>query len=305
MSSPEPRPRSLTSFLLGLAVVGALVALPFVAPPDGQERATLAQFFGRFHPLLVHAPITLLLLLPLLEVAGLFHPWAHLRATAGLVLGLATLGALAATGAGWLLAWSGGYQGETVTRHLWGGIALSAACLLLVALRRSYIAREGFLARVLYLPVLLGSIGLMAWTSHQGSAITHGEDFLTKHMPASLRTFLGVPLASVPENKTPAVAIPPTLFTEKIAPILEKNCVSCHKPSKHKADLRMDTYALLMKGGENGTVVVPGDLKKSELHRRITLPADDDDFMPTDGKPPLKPAEIALIEQWITAGAKP
>lgn len=209
MSSPDPRPRSLATFLLGLALIGALVALPFVVPPDGREHAALAQFFGRFHPLLVHAPIAFLLLVPLLEVAGLLHPWAHLRATAGLVLGLAALGALAATAAGWLLAWSGGRQGEIVTRHMWGGIALSASCLVLIWLRTAYVAREGFLSRILYLPLLVGTIGLMTWTSYQGTALTHGEGFLTRHMPAGMRTFFGVPPEPVPEKK-PDDAVKPT-----------------------------------------------------------------------------------------------
>jgi uncharacterized membrane protein len=306
MSSTEPPSRRLSTLLLGLALIGLLAAVPYVAPPDGHERATLAQFFGRFHPILVHGPITLLLLVPLLEVAGLFQPWEHLRKTAGLLLWLATLGTFAAAGAGWLLAWSGGYQGERVMNHLWGGLALSAACLGLVWVRKPYAAREGFLGRLLYLPLLLGSIGLMIWTSHQGSAITHGDDFLTKYMPPGLRTVFGVPPAPPAGKKSTAVMTEaPTLFTTQITPILEKNCVSCHKPSKHKGGLRMDTYALLMKGGENGPEIVPGDLKQSELYRRITLPGDDDDFMPSDGKPALKPAEVQLLAQWITAGAKP
>jgi uncharacterized membrane protein len=238
-------------------------------------------------------------------MAGLFHPWAYLRRTAGLVLGLATLGALAATGAGWLLAWSGGYQGERVTDHLWGGVALSSTCLVLVWLRVPFAAREGFLARLAYLPLLLVTIGLMAWTSHQGSAITHGDDFLTKFMPSGLRLFLGVAAPAAEKKTAAANAAAPTVFTRQIQPILEKNCVACHKPSKHKADLRMDTYALLMKGGENGPVIIPGDPKKSELCRRIALPIDDDEFMPTDGKPPLTAAEIGLIAQWVADGAKP
>lgn len=316
----ETRPKRLIYVLTGLAVVALFVALPFIAPPDGHERAGLAQFFGRFHPIIVHLPIGLLVLIPLLEVLGLVHVWAHFQKTAGLVLVLATLGVIGATAAGWLLAWSGGYQGETVMNHLWGGIALSGCCLLLLALRRPYITREGFVfARLFYIPMLLVTLGVMAWTSHQGSIITHGDDFLTKYMPAGLRSFLGIAPAPGAKTTTTAAAFviggratastattaPATLYTAQIAPILDKHCVACHKPSKHKADLRMDTYELLMKGGESGPPIVAGSLEKSDLYRRITLPADDEDFMPTDGKPALNAAEIKLIADWITAGAKP
>ncbi len=318
--SDEPRPNRLPYVLVSLAVIALFVALPFIAPPDGHERASLAQFFGRFHPLLIHIPIGLLVLVPLLEVLGLVHIWNHLQKTAGLVLILATLGSIAATAAGWLLAWSGGYQGETVMAHLWGGIALSVCCLLLLALRRPYITREGYVfARLLYIPMLLVTLGVMSWTSHQGSIITHGDDYLTKHMPGGVRSFFGIAPAHAgktapptPTEKGGTTAVANTaapaaisLYESQIAPIFDKHCVSCHKPAKHKADLRMDTYELVMKGGESGPSVVAGSLEKSELYRRITLPPDDEEFMPTDGKPALSPAEIKLIADWITAGAKP
>ena len=58
-----------------------------------------------------------------------------------------------------------------------------------------------------------------------------------------------------------------------------------------------------MHGGENGAEVVPWDPAGSELVRRITLPVDDDDHMPSNGKNPLTTDEIALIERWIAAGA--
>ena len=51
--------------------------------------------------------------------------------------------------------------------------------------------------------------------------------------------------------------------------------------------------------------IVPGQPAQSELYRRITLPTDDEEFMPTDGKPALSPAQVKLIAEWITAGAKP
>ena len=107
------------------------------------------------------------------------------------------------------------------------------------------------------------------------------------------------------EGELAAGAAVPSLYVSQIAPIFEKHCVACHKPSKHKANLRMDSYDLLMAGGDSGPPVVAGSLEKSDLYRRITLPADDEEFMPTDGKPALSPAEIKLIADWITAGAKP
>jgi hypothetical protein len=95
----------------------------------------------------------------------------------------------------------------------------------------------------------------------------------------------------------------PTFFQARIAPIFDRNCVTCHGAEKHKAGLRLDTFDRVMKGGEGGEVVKPGNLKESELFRRITLPETDDEVMPSDGKPHLSPAEIKVIEFWIAKGA--
>src|ERR1700730_11355399 len=105
---------------LVLCGAGFLLAITFAillleAPPDGVERGDLGQFFGRFHPLVVHFPIALILLAAALECAGLFRSDKHLPSFAGFVLALAAVGALIAVSLGWLLAWSGGYEGQLVT----------------------------------------------------------------------------------------------------------------------------------------------------------------------------------------------
>jgi hypothetical protein len=66
----------------------------------------------------------------------------------------------------------------------------------------------------------------------------------------------------------------------------------------------MDTYAELMRGGEDGPVVVPGKPGSSDIIRRLKLPPTDDDSMPSDGDKPLTPEEILMVEHWIDAGAK-
>jgi len=95
----------------------------------------------------------------------------------------------------------------------------------------------------------------------------------------------------------------PTFFTARIAPIFEQHCVGCHGPEKHKAGLRVDSFENVMRGSESGEILKPGDLKASELFRRITLPASDDEVMPSDGKPLLSADEITLIRLWIESGA--
>ncbi len=306
--------------VLALAAVAGLISLARLAPPDGHERMALAQFFGRFHPLLLHLPIGLLTLVPILELAG-----ERRRDAAAFTLGLATVTALAATFDGWLLGWSGGYSGARVTQHLWGGVIL---CLLCVAASLVRARSRG----LTYGALLIAALAAMVWTSHQGGNLTHGESFLTQFAPAPLRSALGLPpvvakktpraaatptvVANAPaKSATPAAPTTPaatsaapaasvTIYNDRVGPLLEQRCITCHKEEKHKGGLRMDSFAELMKGGDSGAAVVPGDTKASELFRRITLDPEDDEFMPGDGKPPLTPDEVKLIEQWIVEGAK-
>lgn len=49
-------------------------------------------------------------------------------------------------------------------------------------------------------------------------------------------------------------------------------------------------------------MVEAGNARASDLLRRVTLPADHDDFMPK-GKKPLSPDQVRLLELWIGAGA--
>jgi uncharacterized membrane protein/mono/diheme cytochrome c family protein len=291
---------------LGLILAAALAGLAQRLPPDGHERGPLAQFLGRFHPILVHLPIGLLVLVPVLELAGAFGRRDDLRAAAGFVLNLAAAAALVAALDGWLLARSGGYSGPLVVRHMWCGTALAALCLVAAA-ARSVLAADphrwvGFV--FLYGPLLAGAVALLTWTSHQGGQLSHGETFLTDYMPGRLRAWLHVAARAQPKAPAPAAtAGGKTFYGERIAPIFNRSCVSCHGPTKVKGDLRLDSYAGLMRGGKGGDEIVPWQPAQSELVSRITLPADDDDHMPNNGKNPLTLAEIQLIEQWIAAGA--
>ena len=306
--------------LLAAGLWAALAALALRMPPDGREHGNLGQFLGRLHPLLVHGPVALIALVPLMEIAGLRPRWAHLRSAAGWVLAIAVVAAFAAAFDGWLLAWSGGYRGRDVTRHMWGGVWLAAACALACG-ARSAAARGGF-ARGAYPALLAFCMGLMVWTGHGGGAISHGDGFLTDKMPARLRTWLGMPARpaeAAPAAQSPAAAaLPaaahggaasadpsnPAFYRLHIAPLFARSCVSCHKPEKHKGGLRMDSYERLMLGGDDGAVVVPGNPKSSDLVRRLRLPPGDDDSMPSDGDKPMATEEIQMIERWIAAGAK-
>ena len=122
---------------------------------------------------------------------------------------------------------------------------------------------------------------------------------------------LTVRAADIDLSKIPPSADKKGVTYEKdIKPIFEKSCFKCHGPEteKPKGKLRLDTLAAVLKGGENGPDVVPGDIKKSPLLHQAAQIVDEDDWMPPkDNKakiPPLTKDQVALIRAWIEQGAK-
>lgn len=281
--------------LVLLLLLLVLIALVVFLRPDGNERAEWTQFVGRFHLLAVHFPIALLLLVPILELAGTSPRFSYLRLSAGFVLGLATLSASAAAMLGWCLARSGGYSGPLLQQHMWGGIFLAAICWLCWWLRTS--EREFGVA---YAIVLAAGVGLVAWTGYRGAQLSLGEEHLTEHMPVGLRRTLRLANNSAASQSNRGAN---TFYGARVQPIFSARCVSCHGASKHKGNLRLDGYQALMRGGKDGTVVRAGNVQGSDLFRRITLPVGHDDFMPKEGKRPLSVEQVKLIELWIVAGA--
>ncbi len=94
----------------------------------------------------------------------------------------------------------------------------------------------------------------------------------------------------------------PVDFVREVRPIFEKHCTGCHGEKKQKSGLRLDVKAAALKGGDHlGPDIVPGNAKESPL-MRLLLTDDEDEVMPPEGK--LSAAEIAVIGQWIDAGAE-
>ena len=85
----------------------------------------------------------------------------------------------------------------------------------------------------------------------------------------------------------------------KVRPLLAKNCFSCHTDAK-MGGLQLDTREHVLKGGNSGPVVVPGDPDRSLLIKAINH-TDSRLEMPPPGK--LTSEEISILETWVKDGA--
>jgi mono/diheme cytochrome c family protein len=97
-------------------------------------------------------------------------------------------------------------------------------------------------------------------------------------------------------------------YAADIQRIFEKSCVNCHGPEKAKAKLRLDSLPVVLKGGEDGKVVKPGDSAGSMLIHNVAHIGDPDAYMPPPrnkaGIQALTPEQIGLLRAWIDQGAK-
>jgi hypothetical protein len=90
-------------------------------------------------------------------------------------------------------------------------------------------------------------------------------------------------------------------FERDVAPILAARCLTCHGSDNPRANLRIDTFDGIVKGGDSGPLVVPNKPAESLLVQRIS--ASGAERMPKRGNP-LSAEEIVKITAWIADGAK-
>lgn len=112
------------------------------------------------------------------------------------------------------------------------------------------------------------------------------------------RVILFITLVALPVGSLPA-AEPERFFEEKVRPILADHCFGCHGPKKQMAGLRLDTRPNLLKGGDNGPVVKPGQPERSPLILAIRQSGD----LKMPPKKKLTSEAITILTQWVQAGA--
>ena len=93
------------------------------------------------------------------------------------------------------------------------------------------------------------------------------------------------------------------IYLDVVGPAMERRCVNCHADDQSRGGLSLSSFDSMMRGGRDGPVVVAGDLKKSELYRRMLLPPGDKQYMPKGDRPPLTADQLAAVALWIQIGA--
>jgi uncharacterized membrane protein len=254
---------------------------------------SILEFFGHFHPLLVHLPIGILLTALFLQWLSSRDSYRSYASVVPVVLLMGVIAAFLSCITGWILSLTDDYDKTLVSWHMWMGISVAFVSLLLYA--KTVNQRFGISKKLLTLILLT----LILVTGHLGGSLTHGSDYLTK------------PLADIFGKDTLANAVIKPIpnvqeayvYSDVVKPILQTKCYSCHGENKQKGKLRMDDSLLLMKGGKDGKVIMAGIAKESDLIKRLLLPIDNEDHMPPKEKSQPTENQIALLDWWISQGA--
>ena len=338
-STPSRTGSWLLALLLILGYVAALLAFPPRYEHVDGEVSSLLLFIGRFHPILLHLPVGALALLCVMELGCLTRAGEEkLGAAALLTLLVGAAGSVFAVVAGILLSREGGFEGANFTLHQTLALIGTSGVLLATVVRLLAMGRDNRELMHAYRALFFLSFGLMGLGAHFGGNMSHGSKYLTQHAPEPLKSqMIGMEkwLLSLAEKPKPAVAVTPAptppsapapsaptpaptpaapspapksgenrlVFQDLLMPIFEAKCNNCHNEDKSKGGLRMDTYALLVQGGDGGAGLVPGKPDDSLALQRIVLPEDDDEHMPPEGKEQMTAEETALFRWWIQEGA--
>ena len=243
---------------------------------------------GRFHPVIVHLPIGILVLACCFELMSSSPRFVSLKPAVPHMFFWGMISACLAILTGLAIAQSDEYDKSEIFQHQWAGISLGVASVIVYVLYKKNFHRK--LIKAFSIVTLI----LIILTGHFGGSITHGSDYLTAPITNSNRSASLKPIPNIQEA---------VLYTDIVQPIFKSRCYNCHSSKKQKAKLRVDEKEFILKGGESGKVIVPGKPEESEMIERLLLPPDNEDHMPPKRRPQLTKEEIKLLHWWVSNGA--
>ena len=113
----------------------------------------------------------------------------------------------------------------------------------------------------------------------------------------------GLATLVLPLGQAVKTAFPPEniqFFENKIRPLLADNCFECHDEKKHKGNLLLTSRESILKGGDSGAAITPGNPGKSLLIEAVKYTNAELQMPP---KKKLGKQTVADLEQWILLGA--
>ncbi len=94
-------------------------------------------------------------------------------------------------------------------------------------------------------------------------------------------------------------------YDQDVAPVLKANCLACHNTTKSEGSLNLETVAGMLKGGDSGASIEPGEPDASYLY--LVASRESEPVMPplpnNMNAHKLTGAEVWKLKRWIEIGA--
>lgn len=253
----------------------------------------ILNWFGRFHPAIVHLPIGILLIGFIFHWMSLRRPTWKVSAAVSPLYFAGFISSLVSAIAGLIMAREGGYDPDTIFWHKWLGILMVVISLYLW--QRTKKDPTSTMAKWVGLALVAG----LTYVGHLGGVMTHGPDFMVENAPNFVKKLASYDDRShYPEYIDPDSTV---IYRDIVSPYLEKKCWSCHSDFLTKGGLNMEHQDLFLEGGRNGEVI-EGTAEGSELFKRVIMDPSSRKYMPPKGDA-LSYGEIKLLQWWLDAGA--
>lgn len=246
---------------------------------------------GRLHPLLVHLPIGIFIIVLLLSVFSMSKKFSFVASSIRFILAAGLISAILSLISGYILSLEASNAENDVALHKWTAIAMTL-------IYTAYYFFSPILTQYKYPNLIALTIMFVALlvTGHQGGSLTHGEDFLyAEKGSAEEEKIISQPIITDIGKAN--------VYKDVVAYTLQSKCVECHGANKQKGKLRLDNTEWIVKGGKNGKSFVKGDPDNSELIKRILLDENDDHHMPPKKKTQLNASEKNILSWWVKTGA--
>ena len=190
----------------------------------------LSYFLGRFHLVIVHMPIGLLLLAVVMQLLTWRKRFEKLEIAITLSLFMGTGSAIFASICGWLLAEEGGFDEDILFGHRWAGIGLAVLAGFCWIVKKKIIKAGKVFSTFMMIVLAL----LVFHTGHLGGNLTHGEDYLLQYAPPQMKAFFGINSNSASALKQFSNPDSTLVFEDLILPALKEKCEDCHGEKNKK-----------------------------------------------------------------------
>ena len=267
--------------------IGVLLVAGLFAPINDVQSGSVYRFVGRFHVLVLHFPVVLILLAPILDLLARRERFCVIRPLLPGFWVFAAGSAVITALLGLTLAASEGYSAETVADHRFEGVAVAIAATFVAAVRFSLLLLRVPWMRLPFAGLAAGLVALTFVAAHAGGNLVRGEDYLVAHAPGFVQTLTGY---EDPADTLAWAADEHPEFSDAVQPLLTKYCHDCHGADLQRGNMRIDVLNPDMTVGDDAPV----------WHE--VLNALNAGEMPPNEKPQPSLAERDILVAWLTEG---